>query len=295
MTRVPGDVQEAREAFGARLRELRLEASLTGRALAARIGVHFTKVSRVEHGGQSLTDAEIRAWCAACGAEDQADDLVAMARGIDSLYREWRRQAKTGLRLMQERVAPEYERVRLLRIYEHTVLPGLFHTAAYSNEIMAQWARFLGVPDDREAATAVRLRRQRVLHTGVRRFSFLLAEQTLRTRIGGPDIMVEQLDHLLSMLSQPRVSVGIIPAMAERAFRSQTAFWIWDEARVTIETISGQFEITRKDEVALYAAAFDLLRQSAVYGSQARTLITVARDDIARLSAHSPAEHQTTE
>lgn len=280
MTRVPGDIQEAREAFGARLRELRQQASLTGRALADRTGLHFTKVSRVEHGKQGLTDDEIHAWTAACGATEQVPDLIAMARSVDSLYREWRRQMRTGLRLMQETAVRRYERSRLLRIYEHTVLPGLLQTPGYSNASMSQWVRFMGIPDDHEAATAARLANQRVLRGGpVRRFVFLLEEQALRTRFDGPEVMVEQLDHLLSVLALPRVSVGIIPAMAERPYVSQVPFWIWDDTKVIIETISAELEITREDEVALYAAAFDLLRQSAVYGSQARALITAIRDE----------------
>lgn len=279
MTRIPGDVQEAREAFGARLRELRQQASLTGRTLAQRTGLHFTKVSRIEHGKQSLTDAEIRAWCRACGVQHHADDLVAMARNADSLYREWHRQTQAGLRLLQETdTRSRYRQFRLLRVFEHTILPGLFHTASYSNELMAMWARFLGAPDDRVAATAVRLGRQKVLSSGVRRFAFVLAEQTLRSRITSPQRMVEQLDQLLELLTLPRVSIGIIPSAAELSFHSQTNFWIWDDTRVTIETTSARIEITRKDEIALYAAAFDLLRQSAVYGSQARGLITAARD-----------------
>jgi transcriptional regulator with XRE-family HTH domain len=288
MTRVPGDVQEAREAFGARLRELRQQASLSGRALADRTGLHFTKVSRVEHGRQGLTDGEIRAWAAACGVNNEVSDLVAAARSVDSLYREWRRQMQTGLRLMQESAVRRYERCRLLRIYERTVLPGLVQTAAYSDESMTQWVRLLGIPDDHQAATAARLASQRVLRGGsVQRFVFVLEEQALRTRFGSPEVMVEQLDHLLGLLTLPRVSVGIIPAMAERSFVSQVPFWIWDDAKVVIETISAELEITRNDELAIYVAAFDLLRQSAVYGSQARALIVAARDEFSRLIGSS--------
>lgn len=288
MTRVPGDVQEAREAFGARLRELRQQASLTGRALADQTGLHFTKVSRVEHGKQGLTDNEIHAWSAACGVTEQASDLIAMARSVDSLYREWRRQMRTGLRLAQETAVRRYERFRLLRIYERTVLPGLFQTAAYSNESMAQWVRFLGIPDDHEAATATRLASQKVLRSGsLRRFVVLLEEQVLRTRFGSPDVMAGQLDHLLSLLTLPRVSVGIIPAMAERPFVSQVPFWIWDDNKVVIETVSAELEVTRKDEVAIYAAAFDLLRQSAVYGSRASAMVTAARDEFRQLGTAS--------
>jgi len=274
---VPGeDVQQAKEAFGARLRELRQEASLTGRALARLTGLHYTKVSRAENGRQSITDAEILAWCTACGASDQVPELIATARTVDSMYREWRRQTRAGLRHLQESSAPLYERTQLFRIYEHTTLPGLFHTAEYSTEIMNYWVRFLGLPDDAEAATAARLARQKVLRSGRRRFIVVLAEQVLRTRLGTPQVMAAQLEHLQQVMRLPNVSVGIIPAMAERYTVAQVPFWIWDDARVTIETISASLDITRPDEIALYATVFDQLRQSAVYGSRARELISSA-------------------
>jgi hypothetical protein len=83
----------------------------------------------------------------------------------------------------------------------------------------------------------------------------------------------------------PNVSVGIIPAMAERYTVAQVPFWIWDDARVTVETVSARLEITRPDEIALYATVFDQLRQSAVYGSEARELISEAVADHLQHSA----------
>ncbi|HEY5986671.1 MAG TPA: helix-turn-helix transcriptional regulator, partial [Streptosporangiaceae bacterium] len=44
--------KQAREALGARLRELRQDAGLSARALAAATGQHFTRVSKIEHGVQ---------------------------------------------------------------------------------------------------------------------------------------------------------------------------------------------------------------------------------------------------
>jgi hypothetical protein len=183
------------------------------------------------------------------------------------------------MRQLQESSAPLYERTRLFRIYEHTALPGLFHTAEYSMEIMSYWVRFLGLPDDAEAAAAARLARQKVLRSGRRRFIVVLAEQALRTRLGTPQVMTAQLEHLLEVMRLPNVSVGIIPAMAERYTVAQVPFWIWDDVRVTVETVSARLEITRPDEIALYATVFDQLRQSAVYGSRARELISEATAD----------------
>ena len=77
-------VVQARRELGARLRQLRRSAGLTGQALADATGQHVTRVSRIENGAQPPTERNIRDWCAACGAEDQVDDLIATARTVDS-------------------------------------------------------------------------------------------------------------------------------------------------------------------------------------------------------------------
>lgn len=270
--------QRAREAFGNRLREIRLDAGLTGRQLAGLAGFHFTKVSRVEHGAQGLSDADIRTWCSVCKAHDEMLGLIAQARAVDSMYREWKRQARSGLRRLQETIEPLYERARLFRIHEHWSIPGLLQTAAYSTESMAYWASLLDLPDDRDAATAARLDRQRVLRSGNHRFQFLLAEQTLRTRIGTAEDMVEQLDRVLGVMTLPNVSIGIIPATAGLGAHTQTAFWIFDNDLVKVETLTAALDITRPDEIKIYATTFDQMKQAAQFRANAKALIIKARD-----------------
>jgi transcriptional regulator with XRE-family HTH domain len=277
---VTSAAQRAKEAFGSRLREIRQDAGFSGRQLAELIGFHFTKISRVEHGGQGLSDADIRTWCLACDAADEIPSLIAQARAADSLYREWKRQARSGLRRLQETIGPLYEKTRLFRVHEHWSIPGLLQTAAYSTESMAYWSRLLKLPDDRAAATAARLERQRVLRSGDHRFVFLLAEQTLRTRVGAAEIMVEQLDRVLGVMALANVSIGIIPAGAGLGAHTQTAFWIFDDDLVKVETLTAALDITRPDEIEIYATVFDQMRQAARYGRSAQALILKARDEL---------------
>jgi transcriptional regulator with XRE-family HTH domain len=277
---MPGSAQQAKEAFGGRLREIRLDAGLTGRQLAHLTGFHFTKISRVEHGGQNLSEADIRVWCIACGAPDQVADLVAQARAVETMYREWRRQARGGLRRLQERIEPLYERTELFRIHEHWSIPGLLQTAAYSDESLKYWARLLDLPDDHDAATATRMQRQRVLRSGSRQFIILLAEQVLLCRIGSAEIMIEQLDRLLASMSMPNILLGILPATTGLGAHTQTAYWIFDDDLVKVETLTAALDITRPAEIAVYATAFAQMRQAAVYGDTARTLILRARDEL---------------
>ena len=137
---MPGQPGRAREALGARLREIRLDAGLTARELARMAGWHFTKVSKLEHGTRRPSPDDIRAWCRYCQAEDQVIDLIATARGIDDMYVEWHRQMRAGMRHFQDSMRPLYEQTLLFRVYETTVIPGLLNTAEYAAAIVGFWA-----------------------------------------------------------------------------------------------------------------------------------------------------------
>jgi transcriptional regulator with XRE-family HTH domain len=266
-------VQQAREALGRRLRELRSDAGFTARALAERCGWHFTKISKIEHGKQTPTDQDIRLWAIECRAAEQIPDLIATVRAIDSMYVEWQRHLRAGLKRPQTRSVPLYEKTKLFRVYENTVMPGLFHTAEYAAAIFDFWNEFLEIPNDIDDAVAARMDRQRVLYTGNRRFVFVLEEQTLYTRVADVDVMAGQLDRLLAVMSLSRVSVGIIPAGGERHCLAQGSFWIFDDERVKVESVSAGLDITHPREVAVHVKAFGLHQRSAVYGQRARELI----------------------
>jgi transcriptional regulator with XRE-family HTH domain len=111
-TNPSSSARQARDALGLRLRELRQEAGLTGRALATATRQHFTRVSKIEHGIQVPSEQDIQEWCRACGAEDQIPDLLATARAVDSAYVEFRRQARAGMkRVLGAHTDDLYERL----------------------------------------------------------------------------------------------------------------------------------------------------------------------------------------
>lgn len=278
---MPGQPQQAREALGARLREIRLDAGLTARALATLAGWHFTKVSKLEHGTRRPSRDDIRAWCRYCHAEDQATDLIATARSIDAMYTEWRRQMRAGMKHFQDSWRPLYEQTLLFRVYETTFIPGLLNTAAYASAILKFWAGLMSLPGDIETAVAARMDRQNVLYSGKRRFLFVIEEQALRTRVGDVDVMAGQLDRLLALMSLPTISLGIIAAGSHRQALAQGSFWIFDDTRVQVETVSAGLDITQPAEISLYTQVFDLLQRSAAYGHGARDLIGRALADLA--------------
>lgn len=271
-------VRQARAALAERLRELRLDAGITARELARRCGWSESKSSRIENVRTAPSDADIRAWCAACGAEDQAPDLIAANRQVGSMYVEWRRLQRTGLRRLQESSVGLYQRTRCFRVYCSNVVPGFFQTAGYATALLETIAAFHGTPDDVAEAVEARLRRSAVAREGDRRVAALVEETVLRYRIGDDAAMAGQLRHLLAVMSQPSVSLAVIPASAARRHRMWPleTFTMFDDQRVHVETLSAAVTVTAPGEIALYAKAFEELSHLAVHGADARALIASA-------------------
>ncbi|MDT3398410.1 helix-turn-helix transcriptional regulator [Streptomyces sp. B1866] len=270
-------VQQARKALGLRLRDLRMDAGLTARELAKRAGWHESKCSRLEHGRTPPSDADIRAWTLHCGAEDQTDNLIATARGVEGMYVEWRRIERAGLKRVQESNLPLYERTARIRNYESCVIPGLLQTAAYTTAVLETVVALRDAPNDIPAAVALRMDRQRILHSGDRRFAMLVEEWVLRTVIGDADVMSEQLGHLAAVSSLPSVSLGVIPLGVPRgAGWPVESFIMFDDSRVHAELVSAYLTVTQPGEIREYTRTFAELSRIAVYGPKARALITAA-------------------
>ncbi|WP_031480960.1 helix-turn-helix domain-containing protein [Streptomyces bicolor] len=271
-------VQRAREALAARLREIRLDAGLTKRELAARCSWHESKSGRIENARTPPSDEDIRAWCEACEAFDQAPDLIAANRQSAEMYVEWRRLQRTGLRRLQESGANLYERTRQFRVYCSDVVPGFLQTPGYATALLKSIATFRGTPDDVTEAVEARMRRNSVIHQGDHRFAIVLEESVLRHRIGDAETMAAQLGHLLSVMALPSVSLGVIPFAAERGIWPMATFTVFDDARVHADSLDAAATHVRPSTVTLYARAFDRLSASAVRGAAARSLIAAALD-----------------
>ncbi|MCI3934058.1 helix-turn-helix domain-containing protein [Streptomyces sp. AN091965] len=268
--------QAAREVIATRLRDLRVEAELTGHELAIRCGWSPAKSSRIEHAKTPPSDADIRVWCTACGAQDQAADLVAANRQADQMYVHWKKLHRHGMRRAQEEVVPLYKRTQKFRVYCSNVVPGMIQTEAYAQALLSTIADFQGTPDDSSEAAASRVERSNVLHESGHRFALLMEETVLRYRIGDADTMAGQLGYLLAVMALPNVSLGVIPFTAQRRVWPLEAFYLFDDERTSVELLTAAVNVSAPSEIAVYAKAFSQLAEIAVYGSDARALILEA-------------------
>jgi Domain of unknown function (DUF5753) len=84
--------------------------------------------------------------------------------------------------------------------------------------------------------------------------------------------MIEQLDHLLSMMRLPNVVVSVIPAVSDYQVPT-TNFVIFDRKVAHVETIAAELTITQPRELILYEQVFQTLLKQAAVGEAARVMI----------------------
>ncbi|MCY0948621.1 helix-turn-helix domain-containing protein [Streptomyces sp. H27-S2] len=270
------NVQKAREDLAGRLREIRKDAGITGRELAVRCGWSESKSSRIEHAKTPPSDADIRAWCLACGGDDQISDLIAANRQSDDAHVQWKRLQRSGLRRLQESTEDLYRQTRMFRVYVSDVIPGFLQTPGYATALLSSIADFRGTPDDVSDAVAARMRRNEVVSNSAHQFSFVLEESVLRYRLCSAETMAAQLGHLLGAMDLPNVAVGIIGFSAQRTVWPMPTFTIFDDTRVHADSLDAASTLTQPSQVELYTRAFDRLSHGATRSAATRSLIASA-------------------
>ncbi|TWD84003.1 helix-turn-helix protein [Kribbella amoyensis] len=272
--------QRAREALGNRLREMRLDAHLTGRRLASEAGWPPSKISKIEAGRQTPSDTDVTTWARICDREQLVPELVASLRSLEQQYVEFRRMFRTGLPSRQRSIGEIESKTELTRNFEPCFVPGLLQTAEYARYRFAE-----GDPDESERgvpkseaeleeAIAARMDRQRVLHRGDKRFHFVMTEAVLRYQVCPPDVMTGQVGHLISMTTLPTIRVGIIPFGAPLSVGPLHGFYLYDNKLAIVELFTAVLNISQSDELAAYERVFGHLANAAAYGNDARTILT---------------------
>lgn len=270
----------------ARLRELRTTAGITGGELAEKIGMIQPKVSKIENGRQLPTAEEVTAWVRACGRDAELDELLELREESEVQHRSWRRQLRSGGQASIQKSYDELVRsAKVIRNAEVSTVPGLLQTAEYARHQFMQGVRLHEArTEEEDEVIAAKMARQSVLYDRGRRFEFVITEACLLLLYCPADVMLEQLDRLLSVAAGnvPAVWLGIIPFGVELPVVPQNRFIIIDDL-VMVEGFVGETEYVG-GQAAKHLRAMDALVEEAVTGEPARRLITRAMDEIRRLA-----------
>lgn len=269
--------EQNRVAFGDALRLRREATGVSGRDFARALGWNNSKVSKIERGRQTPSDADVVAWLTEVGAApEETEKFRDRLRSLRVEQIGWRRQLREGHRARQEQDLFEEAEATTIQAFDTAAVPGLLQTPDYARHILRSQAEFFGVPDDVDEAVQARMRRQNILYDTGRTIDLLMTESALAHPVCPPATLAAQLDRLGSAIGLPGVRFGIVPAGRQLPFVPWHGFWIVDEV-VFVENVHDERRVHDPGEVAFYRKLADALWESAAVGEDARAIITAAR------------------
>jgi DNA-binding XRE family transcriptional regulator len=199
------DLDALRTHFGRELRRLRQRAGLSMNQLAEALGCTPQWIHQLEKTDKSVPEQmslDLDTYFKTDGWED--DDGV-FHRIYNALRRAGQRRVlRPGFKSYAEHEAKAIG----VRCFAPQVVPGLLQIEDYARGIMDPSES----AEIREARVAGRLERQAVLTREKPPMAmFVLDESALRRPVGGPSVMVNQIDHLIGIAQSPYVQVRIMP------------------------------------------------------------------------------------
>ncbi len=257
------------------LREARDRAELTQRQAADHLDWSLSKLVRIEAGAVGISTTDLQALLKLYKIDDpaQTSNLVAMARfGKRS---PWFSKYQSVISSAFGEYLGYEGSASSIRGFQPLTIPGLLQTKDYARAIVLG----SGAPDP-DKIVELRMERQRLLERDQRpTIIYVIDEAALHREVGGPEVMRQQIRHLVDLLSGPRLSVRIIPFSAGAHPSMKGSFTIlefadWDNDLLYLET-AGDNVTTRDDQelITQYQVNFSLLTDIALESEQSIKLL----------------------
>ena len=266
-----------RRRLGAKLRELREERKLTAEDVAQQLLVSQSKISRLENGRRAISQRDVRDLCRVYSVTDEKliDALMTMAR--ESRQRGW--WHAFGDVPYSVYIGLEANAVSA-RNYESLFVPGMLQTREYAAAVI-QGIQPEALPEQNEKRIEVRMRRQEAMHDPDKplRMWAVLDEAVLHREVGGPQVMREQLEHLIALSHLAHITVQVLPYSIGAHPGMSGTFSILefeDEADATIvylEGVTSDLYLEKDTDVKTYSTLYEHLRAMALGPDQTRELI----------------------
>lgn len=183
---------------------MRNRAGLGVRELAKLLGFGHARISLWETGKKTATVEDVTKYLAAIKITgEERERLLDMAR------RATKPVSTAGIPGISEELGAlmEFEREALgVTSWAPLLIPGLLQTGDYARAIMGD------VPSA-DTRVAMRLGRQDILsRRNPVALTAIISEGALRQPVAEPDVMTDQLDHVLSVAERRNVTIQVMPA-----------------------------------------------------------------------------------
>ncbi|GGJ26874.1 helix-turn-helix domain-containing protein [Streptomyces brasiliensis] len=266
---------------GVQLTGFREDAGLAQDQAARALGFSAAKLSRIESGKgrKPPTEADVHALLKLYGTDEYESSVLLRLLKRAGEPGWWQRYDKRLMPEWFDRLVGLQEAAAAIRTFEIQYVPGLLQTPAYTRAVVKR-----GLPTAPESEVRrrveLRTRRARLLQReGAPQLWAIIDESVLLRVLGGPDVMREQLAHLLDMAQRRHVTVQIVPldvtnASAPAIPVTYLRFGGLDLPDVVyLEHIRSANFLEDRDETEEYRVALDRLADEALQPRQSIELL----------------------
>ncbi|MEV0055040.1 helix-turn-helix transcriptional regulator [Saccharopolyspora shandongensis] len=269
----------ARLQLGQLLRRLREKSGKTQDAAAEVLECQKPRISKIETGKATISAGDVRLLIDLYGADEATGETVAQ------LAREARKRSTARVPDWAQRYVALESISSSIQVYEPELIPGLIQTENYTRAI-TQAADPERSEDEVERLAAVRTERKSLIRgKNPVQLSVVLNEAALRRTVGGAEIMIEQLKHLLEVAELPNVTLQVLPFSAGAHAAMGSSFYVLEIQRpakatvVYLESLTSGDYVDNAAQIERYALAFKQLQVSSSKETEtAATLERVIKD-----------------
>jgi transcriptional regulator with XRE-family HTH domain len=197
---VHADPSRAALDLAEELRERRKAAGFRSQdALAAVLNCDRTRVTKAETGQSVPTDDLLEAWAQACSFDARPWKVVARHA----------RERTSGSPHWFEGWLDAEGKAHTLRIWQPLTVPGLLQTAEYAGALYRTW-----LDEERtQEQVEIRIRRQAIFERSDPPSTTIVLDQSVLYRlIGSPQVMQDQLAHLMEMSGRQTIMIHVLPS-----------------------------------------------------------------------------------
>jgi transcriptional regulator with XRE-family HTH domain len=259
-----------RRRLGRRLRTIREDVGLTLEVAAARLDKTRSALARIETGH---TRADVHFIRSAMDLYDFYDEnLLSQAR--EAAKQPWFRAyglADFGYVDVETHATSVQE-------FSGLKLPGLLHTEGYVRALFEHGRRRRTAEQTSNDVKVRLIRQERLLsEENPLELTAIIDESALRRDVGGPEVMYQQLQHLIEMSALPAVTLQVLPFKAHSAMDGAFTLLSFpdldDPEMLYVEYATGALHIEDEEEVRAGRLTFEQLRTEALSPADSVELI----------------------
>jgi transcriptional regulator with XRE-family HTH domain len=251
-----------------RLRDIRLEKGLTVDAVAKELECSPSKISRLETASRRPNPRDVRDLCRFYGLDEATSaELLELAREAKE-QGWWKQYPDVGHMQYVPYIGLEGS-ASAITSYAAFYVPALLQTGEYAEAIIRGVAPRMA-PEVLKDRVEVRLRRQQHLEgDGPPRYRVLIDEGVLHRPTGSPAIMAAQIDKILQLVGEDKVTVQIVPFDVGVVASADSNFVLLEFPEpelspvVFVESLQNSQILEKAADVARYREAIEHLRDSA--------------------------------